>query len=159
MIQELDSKQRKIRSLRGFFLYALEILENAQDYEILSTNFQPFFWKKVKNIIRQNKKGALLEFLFESDNDRGDSFQSLSPSLKEMEKKIKNLQNQVNSLEARICDLEITPDNSKYPLSDPSHPSESSKTIQQEIVLLIQIRALIRHKIILQFIQRLKNPF
>ena len=86
---------------------------------------------KIKNIIRQNKKGALLEFLFGSENDRGDSFQSLSPSLKEMEKKIKNLQNQVNSLEARICDLEITRDNSKYPLSEPSHPSESSKTIQQ----------------------------
>ena len=32
VIQELDSKQRKIRSLRGFFLYALEIIENAQDY-------------------------------------------------------------------------------------------------------------------------------
>jgi len=44
VIQELDSKQRKIRSLRGLFLYALEIMENAQDYEILSTNLQPFFW-------------------------------------------------------------------------------------------------------------------
>ena len=58
VIQELDSKQRKIRSLRGFFLYALEIIENAQDYEILSTNLQPFVWRKVKNIIRQNKKGS-----------------------------------------------------------------------------------------------------
>ena len=27
VIQELDSKQRKIRSLRGFFLYALEIFD------------------------------------------------------------------------------------------------------------------------------------
>ena len=145
VIQELDSKQRKIRSLRGFFLYALEIIENAQDYEILSTNLQPFFWKKVKNIIRQNKKSALLEFLFGSDNDRGDSFQSLSPSLKEMasqltslETKIKNFQksydglhSQVNSLQDRICDLQITPDNSKYPLSEPSRPLESSKTSQQ----------------------------
>lgn len=41
VIHELDSKQRKIRSLRGFFLYALEIIENAQDYEILSINLQP----------------------------------------------------------------------------------------------------------------------
>ena len=64
VIQELDSKQRKIRSFRGFFLYALEIMENGKDYEILSTNLQPFFWRKVKKIIRQNKKGALLEFLF-----------------------------------------------------------------------------------------------
>jgi len=44
VIQELDSKQRKIRSLRGFFLYALEILKNGKDYEILETNLQPFFW-------------------------------------------------------------------------------------------------------------------
>ena len=66
MIQELDSKKRKIRSLRGFFLYALEIMETGKDYEILSTNLQPFFWRKVKTIIRQNKKGALLEFLFGS---------------------------------------------------------------------------------------------
>jgi len=66
VIQELDSKQRKIRSLRGFFLYALEILENGKDYEILETNLQPFFWRKVKNIIRQNKKAALQEFLFGS---------------------------------------------------------------------------------------------
>jgi len=132
VIQELDSKQRKIRSLRGFFFYALEIIENVQDYEILSTNLQPFFWKKVKNIIRQNKKGALLEFLFGSDNDKGDSFQSLSPSLKEMEKKIKNFQNQVNFLQARICDLEITRDNSKYPLSKPVQPLKSSKIIQQD---------------------------
>jgi hypothetical protein len=44
VIQELDSKQRKIRSLRGFFLYALEIMEKGEDSEILKTNLQPFFW-------------------------------------------------------------------------------------------------------------------
>ena len=43
LIEELDSKQRKIRSLRGFFLYGLEIIENGKDYEILETNLQPFF--------------------------------------------------------------------------------------------------------------------
>jgi hypothetical protein len=31
LIQELDSKQRKIRSFRGFFLYALEIMETGKD--------------------------------------------------------------------------------------------------------------------------------
>jgi hypothetical protein len=44
VIQELDSKQRKIRSFRGFFLYALEIMQTGKDYEILTTNLQPFFW-------------------------------------------------------------------------------------------------------------------
>ena len=67
IIEELDSKQRKIRSLRGFFLYALEIIENGKDHEILSTNLQFFFWKKVKNIIQQNKKAGLQEFLFAKD--------------------------------------------------------------------------------------------
>jgi len=43
VIRELDSKQRKIRSLRGFFLYTLEIIENGKDYEILETNLQSFF--------------------------------------------------------------------------------------------------------------------
>src|SRR5687767_13439917 len=59
VIQELDSKKRKLRSLRGFLLYALEIMNNGEKYEILSTNLQPSFWQEVKNIIRQNKKGAL----------------------------------------------------------------------------------------------------
>src|SRR3982751_6164143 len=66
VIQELDSKKRKIRSFRGFLLYVLEIMKNGKAFEILSTNLQPFFWKKVKNVIRQNKKGALQEFLFRS---------------------------------------------------------------------------------------------
>ncbi len=127
MIQEFDSKQRKIRSLRGFFLYALEIIENAQDYEILSTNFQPFFWKKVKNITRQNKKGALVEFLFGSDNGRGDSYQSSSPAL---DAKIQNLQNQVNSLQDRISDLETTLKNSKYALSGTLDAPDGTKIIQ-----------------------------
>lgn len=45
-------------------------MENGKNYEILQTNLQPFFWKKVKNIIRQNKKAALQEFLFGKDEDR-----------------------------------------------------------------------------------------
>ena len=36
----------------------------GENYEILKTNLQPFFWKKVKDTIRQNKKSALQEFLF-----------------------------------------------------------------------------------------------
>ena len=52
VIQELDSKKRKIRSLRGFFLYALEILKNAKDYQILDTNLQPFFWDLRSNSLK-----------------------------------------------------------------------------------------------------------
>ena len=44
IIQELDTKQRKIRSLRGFFLYALEIFERTNNSQILKTNLKPSFW-------------------------------------------------------------------------------------------------------------------
>jgi hypothetical protein len=45
---------------------------SGKDYEILETNLQLFFWRRVKNIIRQNKKGALLEFLFGSNHSIGE---------------------------------------------------------------------------------------
>ena len=99
VIQELDSKQRKIRSFRGFFLYGLEIMQMGENYEILKTNLQPFFWRKVKTIIRQNQKGALLEFLFGKDQDN--KFVNHA-----FDDKIQNLQNQINSLQQKIIELE-----------------------------------------------------
>jgi hypothetical protein len=130
VIQELDSKQRKIRSLRGFFLYALEIIENGKDYEILETNLQPFFWRKVKNIIRQNKKAALQEFLFNTAEVNQDLAVGSIP-YSDIKDKIQNLQNQVNSLQDRIRDLETTLENSKYALSGHLKPNIPIKTIQQ----------------------------
>ena len=99
VIQELDSKKRRIRSLRGFFLYALEIMENEKDSEILKTNLQPFFWRKVKNIIRQNKKEAISEFLFGKAEDQKP--QDIDSNLA-----LEKLQNEVNSLQERISSLE-----------------------------------------------------
>ena len=43
-------------------------MEKGKEYEILETNLQPFFWRKVRNIIRQNKKASLQEFLFGSQD-------------------------------------------------------------------------------------------
>ena len=106
VIQELDSKQRKIRSFRGFFLYALEIMETGKEYEILQTNLQPFFWRKIKNIIRQNQKGALLEFLFGSE--KADLKES--QNLKE---EIKDLKDLFNSLDQKITDLQNEIENLK----------------------------------------------
>ena len=139
VIEELDSKQRKIRSLRGFFLYALEILENGDNYEILDTNLQPFFWRKVQNIIRQNKKGALLQFLFGYTEASNSTYPSSSPGL---DAKIQILQNQVDSLaeqverlqqkiQQKIIQLESKLENPKYAPSEPSQPLEYSKAIQQ----------------------------
>lgn len=102
-IEELDSKQRKIRSLRGFLLYALEIMENGEDSKILSTNLSPFFWKKVKTTIRQNKKGALEEFLFGSQLKQSIHDASFQENFDE---KIRTLQNQVHSLQDTVIRLE-----------------------------------------------------
>jgi hypothetical protein len=109
VLQEFDFKKRKIRSIRGFFLYALEIMQ--KDYEILRTNLQPFFWKNVKNIIRQNKKGALHEFLFASPTDTKSAYESSNPNL---EDKIAALESQVNLLQDRVSHLETTLENPKY---------------------------------------------
>lgn len=101
ILEELDRKQRKIRSLRGFFLYALETMENGKDLEILRTNLQSSFWRKLKRILRQNKKAVLLEFLFGSQDSIA------GPETKNhLNDKIERLQNQVNSLQNRIVQLE-----------------------------------------------------
>lgn len=99
IIQELDTKQRKIRSLRGFFLYALEIFERTNNSQILKTNLKPSFWRNLKSILRQNKKTVLLQFLF----GRGYSY---PPSSSHFEDQIQTLKNQVNSLQERIAELE-----------------------------------------------------
>ncbi len=82
ILEELDTKQRKIRSLRGFFLYALEIIERTNNYQILKTNLKLSFWRKVKNIIRQNKKSALQEFLVGKNDDSKLDNQSSNPRIK-----------------------------------------------------------------------------
>ena len=121
VLHELDSKKRQIRSLRGFFLYALEIMEAGTDVEVLKTNLQPFFWRKVKNIIRQNKKGALLKFLFgNSPSDQSQTFYHEKQNIKGLEEKIQTLQDQVNFLQQKVIELETNLENqtrnSKYAL-------------------------------------------
>jgi len=99
IIEELDRKQRKLQSLRGFFLYALETMENGKDLQILRTNLQPSFWRTLKTILRQNKKAVLLEFLFGS--------QKISSTTDaDIEKKFKALENNLNSLQEKVIHLE-----------------------------------------------------
>jgi hypothetical protein len=122
ILDELDTKHRTIRSLRGFFRYALEIMDNGK-VQFLETNLQPSFWRKLRKILKQNKKVVLLEFLFGSQQKS------------DFEEKIQNLETQVSSLQQKVLDLEakfMTIElNFKYALSKPSQPLESSKTIQQ----------------------------
>ena len=89
----------------------------------------------MKNIIQRNKKDALLEFLFGKDEDSKPDNQASNPYLQILEDQIQTLQNQVNSLQQKVIQLEAklmtVEQNSKYALSEPSQPLESSKTIQQ----------------------------
>ena len=121
ILQELDTKERKIRSLRGFFLYALEIIENRKDLQILTTNLKPSFWRNIKTILRQNKKEVLLRFLFGTAETKID-----------IEKKIQILETQVSSLQQKLINLEAKLENSKYALSATLDGPDATKIIQQD---------------------------
>lgn len=101
ILQEMDTKQRKLRLLRGFLLYVLEIMK-AGDCEILKTNLKPFFLIKVEKIIRQNKKKLLLDFLFKSQTTNEIS----STTDADFEKQFKALEKNLNSLQERVIYLE-----------------------------------------------------
>ena len=68
LINLLHTRRRKIRSLRGFFLYVLEFIQNGE-CKILETSLEPLFWVQIKSILRQNRKYVLENFLF-SDSRR-----------------------------------------------------------------------------------------
>ena len=84
----------------------------------------------MKNIIRQNKKDALLQFLFGSQDSMGEP-----ETQNHLNQKIERLQNQINLLQQKVIQLEAkfmtVEQDSKYALSEPSRPLESSKTSQQ----------------------------
>lgn len=104
ILEELNTKQRKLRSLRGFLLYALEILETAgeDNIQVLATNLPPLFWKRVKDVIRQNQKGVLLNFLFR------DSDQLTFPPKVCCEEILQTLQTEINILKNKVEVLEAT---------------------------------------------------
>ena len=127
ILDELDRKQRKIRSLRGFFLYVLEIMENGQDSQILKTNLQPSFWRKLKSILRQNKKIALLQFLFGSQDSIAEP-----DTQNHLNEKIERLQNQVNFLQQKVIQLEQNQIlDLKYARRGTLESLEATKSIQQ----------------------------
>lgn len=134
--RELDSKERQIRSFRGFFLFALEIM--GQEAEILETNLSPFFWRQVGIIIRQNKKDYLKKFLFgtsdllleEYKKDYKEDCSYLQDKIEEYKKdyeedcshlqnKIEDIQEMINSLQKKVIELETQDLSSKKQLRIP----------------------------------------
>lgn len=104
----------------------------GKNNEILSTNFQPFFWKKVKNIIRQNKKAALQEFLFRSQKINSNNDVNTKKKFKALENKVNSLAKQVTRLQERVIDLENYINNSKDTVSDLLKSLKTTKSIQQD---------------------------
>lgn len=91
----LDSRKRKIRSIRGFILYALDIMGEDKEFQILKTNLEPFFWKNVRRIINQNKKGGLENFLFPKEAFQEVEIRNLKNKIYKLEKENIQLKNQL----------------------------------------------------------------
>ena len=98
IIKSLDTKKRKIRSIRGFLIYALEILNQGSESKILKTNLKPYFWTEVENLLRQNKKSILNNFLFPNSLSSSETTEN---KLNFLEEKIISLENKI-SLESKI---------------------------------------------------------
>lgn len=98
--KELNSKQRKIRSIRGFLLYALEVINYNEEFvKVLKTNFRPRFWTKVQDVIKQNKKGYLFNFLFGTYKSSSVSESvALETKYFELENQIQNMRHDIISL-------------------------------------------------------------
>jgi len=123
ILKELDKKQRQIRSLRGFFFYAIEIMDNGKNLKILKTNLKSSFWENFRKILRQNKKVVLLKFLFGSQTDS-------STKNVNIEKKFTALENQIKELQKKIIKLDNQTIDSNHALRGLLKGSESYKNIK-----------------------------
>jgi hypothetical protein len=120
IIEELDTKKRRLRSVRGFFLYAVEILENPnqENIQVLKTNLHVLFWKRVKNVLRQNNKGLLLRFLFgASEMSITNEGNSLEQTIQELQIEMLSLRKKLEKFEPTVDDEEET---SETPIIDVS---------------------------------------
>jgi len=99
--KELDTRKRKIRSIRGFLFYVLETIEYDETLvTVLQTNLSPFFWKRVQNVLKQNRKGILGEFLFGTLKFSPRS--SIEPKYLELENKVDKLKSEMILIKEKI---------------------------------------------------------
>ena len=54
IIQELDRKQRQVRSFRGFFLYGLEIIESGKIFEMLINSENSLDFGSIRRVAKRN---------------------------------------------------------------------------------------------------------
>jgi hypothetical protein len=66
------------------------------DHQILADNMEPFFWKNVDRVIRQNKKNGLQQFLFSDSEESLIHLQNQLDYLKSENAKLKSQLSQLN---------------------------------------------------------------
>lgn len=62
--KNIKTRKRRLRSLRGFCLYVIELMQAKEDVKIINTNLDPSFWEEIQGILRQKTKSKLNKFLF-----------------------------------------------------------------------------------------------
>jgi hypothetical protein len=101
IIQRLTRRKRKLRSIRGFFIYALEIIKSGksvQQFGIIETNLNYFFWDDIEEIVRKNQKSTLIKFLFKEKTKNQEK-------ILDVQRTIKSLENRVQKLEKELTEL------------------------------------------------------
>lgn len=71
----------------------------------MKTNFRPLFWERIYDVLKQNRKDILLDFLFQDDNDNSTS-EDVGPNIIEqltiLESRIINLENHILQLKTPL---------------------------------------------------------
>jgi hypothetical protein len=115
VIEELNKRKRRLRSIRGFLLYALEIINSYNNsLNIIRTNFRPLFWQRLPLILRQNKKNYLLHFLFPNTNNQNIT-----------SKKDDNLEKEILDLKKELKNITSSFQTNKMPFSNNNNNNEN----------------------------------
>ena len=106
VIRKIESKDRQIRSLRGFILYILELGPKKE----IATNLQPFFWTDVERVLKKRKKNELNEFLFgkraeEVDEDIITRLDQMQNQIEKLIREVSSLKDQSSNQSAKTIDI------------------------------------------------------
>jgi hypothetical protein len=68
ILKNIITRERRLRSLRGFLNYVIELKNSKKEFEVLATNLQSDFWLDIEIILQSKNKSRLNEFLFSKTN-------------------------------------------------------------------------------------------
>jgi len=76
ILKNIITRERRLRSLRGFLNYVIELKDSKKEFEVLATNLQSDFWPDIEMILQSKNKSRLNEFLFSKTNINSTNFVS-----------------------------------------------------------------------------------